>query len=755
MGQAVKKDEIFEEDIDDENVGQLTLASAQECTDFFKKDSTSTEISREDEIDISDDGLDASGLELDRENEFLKEAIKNNKPVTGPRLTKSEDDLDIDRENEHLKNIQDTKTSGSIRAVGGKKIIEETIFESVKKYESLVDEIAKDPLFTNKGDLYPQINGNYFLLDHLIDGGMAKICRARYLADSATDGADKLVVLKMVQEKFSNDPEYATMFLDEIKVSFGLQHPNISTTFDYGKIGNNLFVSMEYIHGKDLKLLVDKLAAKKQVLPFEITLYIISKMCEGLFYAHNFSDQLTGQNYNIVHRDISPHNVMVSYDGYVKVIDFGIAKADTNEQVEQEGTVKGKINYFAPEYLEGLSIDHRYDQFAIGLTFWELLTGKKTFDEKDQMKTIKAIFDCNPRKPSLLNSQIPIEIEKIVMKTLSRNPADRYSDLSELNREVTSLIHKIAPGLNQQDLSQFMKQMWKEDFEKDLKTFLTFGEYKIDEIKSKINEYKKYQEKLLNQEDSKGNIVNLDLGFTALETSLIDKTQTKSEKTKKSKKKKDNLQKALMGMVQLASREEAKVAKTDKLTDHSSESVKVKNNEKIILIVAAILFVAIYKRGLILNYLTKAEVKTSLPVVEKTAPNNEPKNIEKKELRLIEAVVLADPTINPEEPVAPPIQTIKFDLTQSLSISNLESQDVYMTAILMNGTAQIPEVRQIDNLSEDKSEIDEQIEKQKLIEEMKKKLIIKEKKFEEAIENESNPIMNWLSKRKIYKLFFN
>ncbi|PIP89618.1 MAG: hypothetical protein COW01_11615 [Bdellovibrionales bacterium CG12_big_fil_rev_8_21_14_0_65_38_15] len=741
MGQVLKKDEPFEDDFEDESIGELTLASAQECTDFFKKDSTSTSINREDELEISSEDLNTDGLTIDHEKEFLKDALKDSKASIAPKIVKSDDDLNIDKENEHLKEIQNNKVIGTIKTAGGKKAIEDAVFENIKGYESLVDEIGKDPLFTNKGDEYPQINGNYFLLDHLVDGGMAKICRARYLGDSSSGGADKLVVLKMVQEKFSNDPEYAAMFLDEIKVSFGLQHPNISTTFDYGKIGSNLFVSMEYIHGKDLKMLVDKLAAKKQVLPFEITLYIISKMCEGLFYAHNFSNQLTGQSYNIVHRDISPHNVMVSFDGYVKVIDFGIAKADTNEQIEQEGTVKGKINYFAPEYLEGKSIDHRYDQFAIGLTFWELLTGKKTFDEKDQLKTIKAIFDCHPRKPSVLNSKIPKEIEAIVMKTLSRDPKDRYKDLSELNRAITALIHKLAPGLNQQDLSHFMKQMWIQDFENDMKTFLKFGEYKLEEIKEKIQQYKDYQEKLKSEGAEKGDFLNLDLGFVSLETSLVDKNQGDNS-SKSKKKKKDSLQKALMGMVEEAN-------KSAKTTNRGQSKKPKKNIEGILISVSAVIFFAIYNKSLILNLLKPK------PVVVET--------FEEKVLddKIIEPAKDSPPKNDTKDLPSLPVLTFSLKTYETAASLELEQNDIYKTVQLMNGLKNVANTtkpvaantNEENNVSRSTSSIQDS-EKAKLIEEMNGKLKIKEVILKEAVEEHESPITNWIRNRKIYKLFF-
>lgn len=740
MGQALKKEDDFDE-VDDEKIGELTLTSAKEHGQLFESGKQSgSDISREGEIEIDEADLNTEGLTLDLDKEFLKDLLKEGSKVPlKAKSQKSEDDLDIDKENEHLKEIKQRKSTQGVRLGGGKKAIEEAIFENIGNYKNLVDEIAKDPLFTNSGDEYPQINGNYFLLDHLIDGGMAKICRARYLADSAAGGADKFVAIKMVQEKFSHDPEYVTMFLDEIKVSFGLQHSNISTTFDYGKIGDNLFVSMEYIHGKDLNLLVDRLALKKQVLPFEITLYIISKMCEGLFYAHNFSDQLTGQSYNIVHRDISPHNIMLSYEGDVKVIDFGIAKADTNEQEEQEGTVKGKINYFAPEYLEGKTVDHRYDQFAIGLTFWELLTGKKTFDEKGQMKTIKAIFDCHPRRPTQLNPKIPKEIENIVMKTLNRDPNDRYTDLSELNRDITTLLNKLAPGLNQQDLAIFMKNMWKNDYERDLKKFLTFGEYKIDEVKEKINKYKAYQEKLQDNPDERGSYVDLDLGFAVLETSLVDKQGASDKDIKKSKAKikQDKLQAALMGMVKLAEIDERRNAKSSRV-----DKVSKRNYENVIIIAALLALGLFYFRNLSIGLPDQKE-PPNVALKKKADKNSEEPSFESIESETIKALI---------DKKTPPVAVFNFKFSPaSRAKLELEAADVSQTiSLMLNGNAS-SNTKITD--AETKKVVTE-IEKQKLIESMRKELEEKIIKTNEISEREGSPIMDWVSNRKIYKLLF-
>ena len=160
--------------------------------------------------------------------------------------------------------------------------------------------------------------GKYLILDHLVDGGMAKICRARFLGEQA----NKIVAIKMVQPQFCKDASFVQMFQDELNVTFSLLHPNVVQVYDYGKINDQLYTAMEYVDGVNLKQILDRLKEKNVVFPVEISLYIISQVCQGLHYAHTFTDKLTGKPLNIVHRDISPHNVMISFDGSVKVIDF-------------------------------------------------------------------------------------------------------------------------------------------------------------------------------------------------------------------------------------------------------------------------------------------------------------------------------------------------------------------------------------------------------------------------------------------------
>ncbi|MBL6989360.1 MAG: serine/threonine protein kinase [Bacteriovoracaceae bacterium] len=315
----------------------------------------------------------------------------------------------------------------------------------------------------------------YLLLDHLVDGGMATIYRARELSENMV--ADKIVAIKVIKEVHSQNSDFKDMFLDEIKVAFGLVHPNISQTYHYGDCDNQLFAVLEYVDGKNLKEFGDLLKKKETSFPVEMAVYMTSQICQGLDYAHKFTDKLSGLAFNIIHRDISPHNIMMDYDGIVKVIDFGIAKAQSNTEETQAGTIKGKISYLAPEYLqENTVLDHRYDQFAVGLVLWELLMGKQLFTGKNDMMILRQIYECKIPKPTKLNPKIPAELEKILLKSLSKKREKRYKDLDQFNRALTKFLYTNYPDFNSNDLQSFLQKMFAKEISKNQKKLRKFGE---------------------------------------------------------------------------------------------------------------------------------------------------------------------------------------------------------------------------------------------------------------------------------------
>jgi len=388
--------------------------------------------------------------------------------------------------------------------------------------------------------------GKYLILDHIVDGGMAQIFRARYLGEEA----DKIVAIKMIREQFSKDDAFKKMFMGEIKVTFDLLHPNIIQTYDYGVVEDHLYVAMEYCEGKNLQEFLKKLREKNVVFPIDIAVYIATQICRALNYAHTKVDKLTGKEAKIIHRDISPHNVMLSYDGAVKVIDFGIAKAETSADSTRAGTIKGKLSYLAPEYLEGLKLDARYDEFATGITLWEMLCNRKLFKAENDLAVLKQIQECKIPVPSSINHKIPKELDEIVLKCLSKDRNNRYENCDFMDRALTRFLFKNFPEFNPSDLNYFSNQLFSEDIIENRKKLFEFG--KID-ISPYLKEMKEGKPSLPKTEGPKKEASNgteedspkikkeqvLDFGFTDEKTKRFSFKVAKKTETPTVKKKEE------------------------------------------------------------------------------------------------------------------------------------------------------------------------------------------------------------------------
>ena len=209
----------------------------------------------------------------------------------------------------------------------------------------------------------PEPFGKYYLVDKIATGGMAEIFKAKTYSHG---GFENLMVIKRILSHLGENEDFVEMFIDEAKVSVALQHANITRIYDFGKIVNNYFIAMECVDGKDVRNLLRKLARRREYLPIEFAAYIAHQACRGLAYAHAKRD-VDGKPYGIVHRDMSPANILVSYEGDVKIADFGIAKAELNSGTTDAGTLKGKFEYMSPEQARGEDIDGRSDLFSLGI----------------------------------------------------------------------------------------------------------------------------------------------------------------------------------------------------------------------------------------------------------------------------------------------------------------------------------------------------------------------------------------------------
>jgi serine/threonine-protein kinase len=266
--------------------------------------------------------------------------------------------------------------------------------------------------------------GRYQLLKKLATGGMAQIYLAR---QAGLEGFEKLVVVKRILPHLAENEDFITMFLDEARIAARLNHPNIVQIFDLGAQDDTFFIAMEYIHGEDVRRVWKQAERLGSNIPLPLILRMIIEACNGLDYAHKKADQ-SGRPLNIVHRDISPQNILVSFEGHVKVVDFGIAKAADQATVTKSGVLKGKYSYMSPEQAGGEPLDCRTDTFALGVVLYELLTGSRLFKRSNDIQTLNAVMECKVDPPSMLSGRSPPELDAIVMKALAKKREDRYAE---------------------------------------------------------------------------------------------------------------------------------------------------------------------------------------------------------------------------------------------------------------------------------------------------------------------------------------
>jgi len=262
----------------------------------------------------------------------------------------------------------------------------------------------------------------YQLLARLAVGGMAEIFLAR---GASVAGVARHCVLKRILRAREDDRELIEMFLDEARLAAQLQHPNIAALYDIGKLGDAYFFTMEYVHGETVRLLLRRARERNRPVPLACVLTIIASAAAGLHHAHE-RVSVDGRPLGIVHRDVSPSNVMVSYEGNVKIVDFGIAKAVGRTVVTRTGTVRGKIGYLSPEQCRGVPVDRRSDVFSLGIVMWEMLTGEPLYRRATDLETMTAIVADRPPPPSTLRAEVPRDVDDIVLRMLAQPVTQRF-----------------------------------------------------------------------------------------------------------------------------------------------------------------------------------------------------------------------------------------------------------------------------------------------------------------------------------------
>jgi len=269
----------------------------------------------------------------------------------------------------------------------------------------------------------PQSFGKYQLLKKLATGGMAEVWLAR---QSGIEGFHKNLVVKRILPHLAEDREFVEMFRNEALIAARFNHPNIAQVYEFGEANGTYYIAMEFIHGEDLGRVMRKAASAGQWIARPLAIRIVAAACEGLYYAHSRTDD-AGRPLRVVHRDISPQNILISFDGSVKLVDFGIAKAADQASLTKSGAIKGKFAYMAPEQAAGKPLDGRADIFAIGLVLYELLTGVRPLKRDSELATLQAAMECAIQPPSQV-ADVPEEMDPVVMRAVTKNADDRYRD---------------------------------------------------------------------------------------------------------------------------------------------------------------------------------------------------------------------------------------------------------------------------------------------------------------------------------------
>jgi serine/threonine-protein kinase len=301
----------------------------------------------------------------------------------------------------------------------------------------------------------------YTILGKLAQGGMAEVYLAQQLGPA---GYQKLVVVKRVRPQLASDPDFVAMFVNEARLAAMLNHPNVVQIFDLGQEGTDWYLAMEYLDGRDMLQLGRACRAQKKAVPFDVTARILADACAALDHAHQLSDA-QGNSLNLVHRDMSPENILLTFNGMVKVVDFGIAKAADNIHQTQAGQIKGKLGYVAPEAILGKKLDGRADIFAVGATLYLFLCGRPAFSGKTPMEVFEKSL-APPPPPTKFNPRIPKALESICMTCLAQDREQRYQTAGEVRTALESYLIGTKRTIGAAQLSQFMGYLFPPETDK-------------------------------------------------------------------------------------------------------------------------------------------------------------------------------------------------------------------------------------------------------------------------------------------------
>ena len=298
----------------------------------------------------------------------------------------------------------------------------------------------------------------YRVVEKLESGGMAEVFRAE---SEGLQGFRKQVAIKRVLPHLSSKKKFIQMFLDEARLSAHLSHSNCVQVFDIGVGDNAYFIVMEFVDGANLKGVIESLRKNQKEFPVEAAVYIALEICKGLSYAHELTDP-NGTDLHIVHRDISPPNVLITKFGEVKIVDFGLAKANSQLEKSEPGIIKGKFSYLSPEAAMGQEVDPKTDIFAIGIMLWEILAGQRLFLGDTDFQTVKKVQAAVVPSISQINKKVPPELERIINRSLARDPTTRYQTAHDLGMDLSKFMFKFGVPVSTFDIARLVQGAMRE-----------------------------------------------------------------------------------------------------------------------------------------------------------------------------------------------------------------------------------------------------------------------------------------------------
>jgi TonB family protein len=306
----------------------------------------------------------------------------------------------------------------------------------------------------------PDRFGQYEIVDRIASGGMAELYKAK---QKGVEGFQKTVAIKKILPHLADNDEFIAMFADEAKLAAQLNHPNIIHIYDLGKIEEGgYFIAMEYVEGRDLRAILQSGHEVGVPLPVPLAVYIASKVASALDYAHRRRDS-DGRDLHIVHRDVSPPNILISYEGDIKLCDFGIAKAASKASQTESGALKGKLQYMSPEQAWGKAIDRRSDLFSLGTVLHEMLTGERLFQGDSDLSVLEKVRRAEIHAPSSVNSEISASLDAVVLKALAREAEERYANAAELLRDLDAVLYSYSPAPGSADVAIYLHRLQAEE----------------------------------------------------------------------------------------------------------------------------------------------------------------------------------------------------------------------------------------------------------------------------------------------------